>query len=475
MNINRAHRAGLVWLTFLYINIPLVLFYLYWLKWYWVLPTVLLFFAYTVFQANRLRTEPLEFTWGEIAKLLGLSGVLVLVSGISGVGGKSTFDIIHHLQKVYDFTQSSLPIYYEEPAAYASYYFGFYIVPGLLLGIVENISLVMGLWEWIGIYLGLTWMYLLLKRNFLHLLLLFFVSGFLSIMIPLIQGENLLTSPYFYFKDTRWNLLPMYLSLRWVPNQFIYTLILTGMLLYLQPKKLIHVSTLLLSGLFWTPFPTLVLGCIYLLRLYPVLLESSKRFLLSFFGINLFLASFLVFFLTANQTSTGIEFTLNSSDRWINYLGLIGGEILIFYLLLEPKYRKQNVLTLVMVLLLFLPLFKLGMGNDLYSRASLPLLMVLYLYFVKSLGTPSPRQVLRLVVLLFVAFLPLKYIGDNLRHFSLKPHYVPQEQYDTYDLIQRDYQSSAVADQYLMDTNSVFYKYLLDKKKAPQNSPGDLH
>jgi hypothetical protein len=473
--MNNKRQTGLVGLTFLYINLPVVLFYAYWLQWYWIFPTVVLFSAYSVYQCYKLGTETLQFTWKELLQLLILSIVLVLVSGISGVGGKSTLDVIHHLQKVYDFSQSSLPIYYDRPAAYASYYFGFYIVPGLVLGFAENINLVMGVWEWLGMFLGLSWMYLLLRRNFFLVGLLFLMSGLLSLFIPLLNGDNILTSPFFYFKDTRWNLLPMYLSLRWVPNQFIYTLIVTGMLLYLPQKKLLYMSTLLLSGLFWTPFPTLVLGCIYLIRVFPSLVSKNKKFLFQFFTVNSFLAAFLVLFLVANQTSTGIEFTLTTTDRWINYLWLIVGEILIFYLLLEPEHRKKKVVRAVMILLLILPLWKLGMGNDLYSRASLPLLMILYIYFLKSLKVASSLQTARWVVLLLVALLPLKYLGDNLRHFSLKPHYTPNTKYDTYDLIERDYQSIEVANQYLMDQHSVFYRYLLDKKIVPQNSPGDQH
>jgi hypothetical protein len=247
------------------------------------------------------------------------------------------------------------------------------------------------------------------------------------------------------------------------------------MLLYLPQKKLLYMSTLLLSGLFWTPFPTLVLGCIYLIRVLPSLVSKNKKFLFQFFTVNSFLAAFLVLFLVANQTSTGIEFTLTTTDRWINYLWLIVGEILIFYLLLEPEHRKKKVVRAVMILLLILPLWKLGMGNDLYSRASLPLLMILYIYFLKSLKVASSLQTARWVVLLLVALLPLKYLGDNLRHFSLKPHYTPNTKYDTYDLIERDYQSIEVANQYLMDQHSVFYRYLLDKKIVPQNSPGDQH
>ncbi len=467
------HRTGLIGLSFLYINVPLVLFYVYWLKWYWILPTVGLFSAYSLYQVYQLKSP--SFTVGEVLKLLGISLALVLVSGISGVGGKSTFDVIHHLQKVYDFSQSSLPIYYDRPSAYASYYFGFYIVPGLILGFMNNITLVMGMWEWLGMFLGLSWIYLVLKRNFLLLLLLFFMSGLLSLLFPLLQGDNLLTSPYFYFKDTRWNLLPMYLSLRWVPNQFIYTLIVTGMILYLPAKKLVHLSTLFLAGLFWTPFPTVALGCVYLLRIFPVLRASTWRFLVQFFSVNLFLAAFLILFLLANQTSTGMEFTLISADRWKNYFLLIGAEILVFYALLEARYRKRKITTLVLLLLLFLPLLKLGVGNDLYSRASLPVLMILYLYFLKSLTATSVLQGVRILVLLCGALLPLKYVGDNLLQFSMKPHYTPDKMYDTYDLIRRDYKSKTTADQYLMDQKSVFYKYLLDKKKVPQNSPGDLH
>ncbi|MCD8538912.1 MAG: hypothetical protein LRY55_03475 [Leadbetterella sp.] len=428
--------------TYLYINLPVALFYFFWLRapWGWI--AFLLFVAYSFYQIVSIRSDEynFRFTWPEVLMISGLCVILIVVSGISGVGGASTFDTSHHIQKVFDFSSSDPPIYYKNAAAYASYYYGFYIVPGLLLNSFGNITAVFFLWQFFGMFIGLSWLYLLLNRNYLHLILLFLVSGLLSFLAPLFRLDNFLFSPYFYFQDTQWNLLPMYLSLRWVPNQFIYTAILTGVIMYLKPRHLVHGSTLLISGLFWAPFPTLIMGVIYLIRVIPVLVKEKTASPSIFLVTNAFLVSFIFLYLIANQTSNSWEFSLTGSPRILNYISLVCFEILIFYGLTEPRFRQKTELKVALGILVLLPLVKLGAGNDLFSRASLPLLLILYIYFVKSLSYKTGKWPYRIVVMVLVSLLPLKYIGDNIRKFSLEPFYVPSEQIDTYSLIKKDYQ-----------------------------------
>lgn len=465
MTVSAFRQAIPVAMTYLYINLPIALFYLFWLKNPWAITAFLLFAGYSVYQVRTIRSEEynFHFKWSEILKILGLCIVLIVVSGVSGVGGASTFDTAHHLQKVYDLSHTELPVYYQNASAYASYYYGFYIVPGLLVNFVGNITPVLFLWELCGMFIGLSWLYMLLKRNFLHLILLFLVSGLLSFLVPLFNLENILLSPYFYFFDTRWNLLPMYLSLRWVPNQFIYTIILTGVVMYLKPGDLLKASTLLISGLFWAPFSALAIGIIFLIRVWPVLIKEKLPSLSVFLLVNAFFVAFIFLYLLANQTSNALEFTLTDPSRILNYLSLICFEILIFYSLTEPRYRQKTELKVTLAILVLLPLIKLGEGNDLFSRASLPLLLILYIYFIKSFSYKTRKRPYRIAVMLLVSLLPLKYIGDNVRKFSTEPFYVPSPSIDTYNLIKKDYQSQKIADQYLMNPNSIFYRCLLDK------------
>ncbi len=475
MTVSAFRQATPVAMTYLYVNLPIALFYLFWLKNPWAIIAFLLFSGYAVYQVMTIRSKDynFRFTWSEILKILGLCIILVVVSGVSGVGGASTFDTALHLQKVFDLSHTDLPVYYQNAAAYASYYYGFYIVPGLLVNFVGNVTPVLFLWELGGMFIGLSWLYMLLKRNFFHLVLLFLVSGLLSFLVPLFNLENILFSPYFYFLDTRWNLLPMYLSLRWVPNQFIYTIILTGVVLYLKPHDLLKASTLLISGLFWAPFSALTIGIIFLVRAWPVLIKKKLPSLSAFLLTNAFLALFIILYLLANQTSDALEFTLTGSARILNYLSLACFEILIFYILTEPRYRQKTELKVTLVILLLLPLIKLGVGNDLFSRASLPLLLVLYIYFIKSFSYKTGKRPYRIAVMLLVSLLPLKYMGDNVRKFSTEPFYIPSASVDTYDLLKKNYQSKKIADQYLMNQDSFFYKFLLAKspvKSSPSSS-----
>ncbi|MDT4875826.1 hypothetical protein FQZ97_1112240 [compost metagenome] len=151
------------------------------------------------------------------------------------------------------------------------------------------------------------------------------------------------------------------------------------MVLFLKPRDLVNTSTLLISGLFWAPFPALILGIIYLVRVVPALVKEKIASISIFLVVNAFLISFIFFYLTANQTSNSLEFTLTDSSRILNYLSLVCFEILIFYWLTERRYRQKTEMKVVLGILIILPLIKLGVGNDLFSRASLPLLLILYI------------------------------------------------------------------------------------------------
>lgn len=449
--------------SFVYLSFSTIYFYLFWLKAPWSYFTSLLFLGLSCIQLFNIISKEgeLSFSKGRIVQILSIALLITFLSGISGIGGMPSFDIRHHLQKVFDFSQIDSPIFYKEAFAYASYYYGFYIVPGLVFKHIGHINIVLFLWESLGLFLGLCWISHVFKGTILYILLLFLVSNLLSIVFPVINNESLLTSPFFYFQDTQWNLLPLYLSLRWIPNQFIYVFILIGIILTLKPHQLPNISTLLISGLFWSPFATLSIGIIYLCLTFKHLIR--QRYFFIYLLVNAFLAGFLVLYLLSNKSSTSIEFALESVANLKDYIVLIIFDVIIFYFLINKEFQKMPALIVSLILLLLFPLIKLGVSNDLYSRAILPPILVLYIYYIKSFSYRDSKYFFRIILLLSISILPLKYIGYSTLQLTLKPEFVPISSKNTYVLLKQDYPEKNVADQYLMNKDSFFYKYLLAK------------
>lgn len=459
-------------LTFIYINTSLFLFYQNWILSPLSYIVSSIFLLYSVFQFRKIEVEKDDkIRKVNLMSILLISIVLTLISGISGFGGISTFDINHHLQKVVDISQLDWPIYYSEPNTFASYYFGFYLLPGLLNSFLGNVKIITFFWDSLGLFIGIFWILIFFNSSLLRAVFVFCHSGLLSIIFPILNQEILFYSKYFYFSDVPWFLLPNYLSLRWVPNQFIYSLILVGVLLnFVNTKNIYYLTTLIISGLFWAPFPTLFIGIFYVVKLSNNFREKSQMFgydSFCYIVINLFLLSFVFLLLVSNETSQSFTFSITSTERFVEYLYLTIFEVLVFYLLIKKEYRKRADVVIAFVILIFLPLFKLGNANDLYARGSVPMILILFLYFIKSIDFTYLlhfRNVTRIILIVSLSFLPAKYFVYGLVNFKIDLEY--KKSRDVYTLIKKDYQSKKIADQYLINSNSIFYRYLLNKSNV---------
>ena len=454
-------------IIFLYINSSLFLFFLNWISTPYSFLISFVFLGYSVsqFLSINLVHYPV-FNRNHLYWIGFISLVLTVVSGISGLGGLPQFDINHHLHKIVDIGKLTWPIYYFDPRSFASYYFGFYTVPGLVYTFFGNVKLVAFCWELLGVYIGLFWIYLFFNKSILKTALVFGHSGLLSIIMPLFKNESLFTSKYFSFSDIPWFLLPNYFTLRWVPNQFIYGVIAIGLFLYFRKtKNLIYISTIVIAGFFWAPFVSLFFGLIYFVSLIHCLYRGYiawDKNLVYHLVINSFLLSIIFLYLISNQTSQSIIFLIDSKQRIINYCLVLFLEVLVFYSLIQKKYKLRIELLVALVSLITLPLFKLGNGNDLFARGSFPMIFIVFLYFIKSIKFNTTLvNIKRIVLLLLISILPAKYLIHSVLNFSFKLDF--KESRDVYIAIKRDYQSKKVADQYLMNSNSFFYKYLLKK------------
>lgn len=195
----------------------------------------------------------------------------------------------------------------------------------------------------------------------------------------------------------------------WVPNHALPSWLGIALILrHWKTPDLMRIAPWLLAATpLWSPLatvgllPFLVAGLNWKIDTWKAL---SIRSVLPWFGIALLLAAYV----TMDADSVPGGWALSGFDSMAEFLkSYVAFVILEFGLLLFILSRLNSVelpLGVAAVVLLVLPLYRFGVGNDLVMRSSIPALTVLALATIRPLttqaGHPVWRATLALVLLL---------------------------------------------------------------------------
>lgn len=281
--------------------------------------------------------------------------------------------------------------------------------------------------------------------------------------------------------------------LRWVFPQVLVIWLIT--LLFMEHKEFIQDYIPLM-------LPGILFGTLSFLGLIPIAFgiaieqlirtKCYKQWLKKIFSIpNLlslfFLGSVLVLYFYGNVVSEKPD---NISFHFVNYSGYFG-KYLIFCIIMVLAYAEciltkniKNILYyLVIAILVILPLFKMGIANDLVMRCSIPALFLLMLFIISYLQEYAKEEWHRiqnendakysistfvLVILLFIGSIhPMQelfdsIITDNFMTLGEEMSFGTMENFanrsmDAGDDVKFNYFS------YDIDTN-LFYNYVGRKK-----------
>ncbi len=414
-----------------------------------------------------LESSNQSYLW--IVSALAIILVWLMFSGVGGAGFQnSDYDASNALLK--DLIAKSWPLttLVDGASQKIVYYVGYYLpsaVVGKLFGWVAA-NVFSFLWTLIGVLLAFAWFIktsaIRLEKKAVKLVglaLIFCFAGGLDIIGAfLYKGDAFTLTQHFEFWPEIFQYSSQTTLMYWVPQHTIAAWLLTGMLVnYLcEPRNLKYLGMAVAAGVLWTPFG--VIGLSLFLLLIPVVYFSFNnsgylfnRKSMLFNVMALLIGGINLLYLASNQYSFDHGFIWHLVEDkaylfktiavfWVLEFILLAFVVMIYFWLAasadhvrDKKNTKfslsekmellkqrlnispiQFIVFLVSLLTLtLLPLYKMGVLNDLVMRASIPSLFVLWAFAGKAvMGTDiefTPRlRIIKILIgmILIIGFFP---------------------------------------------------------------------
>ena len=400
-------------LSYIYIALPVLIFFLGWMKLYLALP-VCLMILYAFWKASAAEQDLWYPVWNKDTILLAciIAGIIGLWVYFSGIGGM-TYQNSDHWWRNQTF---QILVEYDWPVTKQVmmedgvhtrgliYYIGFWLPAacvGKLFGLTAGYCFQL-LWAALGV--GLVYYYICayLKRLSVWPLFGLILFSGLDILGYYMIGRDLgqLTNTLHL---EAWSFLFQYsgmtTQLFWVFNQSIYAWILTALLMHQKNNR--HIILILSCGLLECTLPFVGMLPFALYKIWKNGFESSlpikaqwKSWFFGLFTIENVLAGGCIgiisyLYLMGNTAAQTIISMPEKITKGYIFLYLIFFIIEVgFYFLSIYRYQKNDSLYWITVLVLFVcPLIRVGSGIDFCMRASIPALFVLYLLVMRTWQT----------------------------------------------------------------------------------------
>ncbi|MGX7690032.1 hypothetical protein ACWA1C_22885 [Flectobacillus roseus] len=476
--------------SLIYLFIPNLIFTGAWFKDIISLPLACLLL---LFVFDSIRSELNQDKFSSPITYLPLKDIIVLL--LLGIGLCLVFGIGEYRQqtvdwgtnnfKVYDLVNYKWPTYYEKYNTFSSYYWAYYLPTaflGKLFGI-EFCRYIILLWSWIGVFLILMGLYKIgngLKFVFLFLL---FNNG--NTLMFLIQMLNI---PYLNqfvinsnvrladFNITFWS--PMIASLQWVPQHLIPAGVTTLLILNSENNKNYKLEILvLLCNIIWSPLICIGLLPVVIARYFDKIINPQFYKLIPYFVLMIvpFIPS--VLYLISNRAielSDTNGFIWTKSKFWIEgYVAFWFFNMAVWFFLIKKSLkssRQKQYLFCALGAFSLLPLYRVGMFNDLLLRGIIPSTFVLGVYVtqqIANLKIQSFKFIAYVCLLCFLSIPSFIRIVEGIRPSSPVTsiaHPFQGEMKNTMDFLKEVYTERALV-QYQLQSDSFCEKYLLDTKK----------
>lgn len=410
------NRDTLLYITLLYLYLPVVIFFYTWLKVWIAIPMMIICvwilyrFSVHLYQMNEEEKLPqIKIHIGLVAASLLLMLLWGYYMGWSG-GAPQAADWSKHNAVLRDLINYEWPVYYHaaEPAM-LTYYIGQYIIPafaGKLCGSFEAAQIVMYVWNCLGIVIIVYWLFLVtgaatFKKQLLAVCIFMFFGGLLPVaQIILTQWKGYPIGSQFdivhflnideYLLQYRNNLTNM----RWTFPQCSAAWICILLFMHYHKCKIYYAAILFPGMLFGTmAFLGLVLIAAADVIVDFILSKSKKSMLRELFSIeNLLMillpGGILLAYLSGNVFSEkpaeiGLSFVHYSGKNILVYLVFCICSFGVYAACIFKAYRKQPLFIIILILLCVFPFMKMGVWNDLCMNISTPAFFVLMIYVLK--------------------------------------------------------------------------------------------
>jgi hypothetical protein len=425
-------------ITFIYLALPVVFFFLGWLR----LSIGFVFTAILVWTFLRFWKEYPSDNGAE-ALSLNKNMPIVLVAGawvlLSGVGGYAFQNWDHHWRNAvfHDLINYDWPVIYSEPSSgpikMLVYYVGYWL-PAAWIGKwlgwgAANAALF--LWTWLGVTLvGLhlsrrlsTWTSILLLVFFSGMDFigaLFFVRETYPSLWPPVSHLEIWAEGLQYSSFTT--------QLFWVFNQAVPTWLCAVAILTKESRS--HAPLFWSFCFFFAPLPALGLLPFLLIEMLSPIWEDGKPLAQAFRDFltpstlaAVLLAGVSLIYFSSNTAAQTRGLQAVNVSRWLPFILLEGG---LLWLMLFPRHRNDARWLAAGVLLVFLPFLRLGNAGDFVMRASIPVLFYLMVWSGEALFLSPTKhvRVLMMALLILGAITPLYEINRSI-YRTAEYYFVP--------------------------------------------------
>lgn len=397
--------------SYMYLVIPIIIFFMGWIKLIYAIPLSIAVIV-AIIIANKKRENKDENQIISKKKILLISFLILIVCILAGQGGLFYQSVDHHWRNAIfrDLINSKWPVYYSFSDCYLDYYIGHWLVPAgiakIFLPFSENLAWWAGnicllVWSTIGVTLTFLWIINIIKeknkKNILIALAIFIFFSGLDILGLLITGGSIDSNLHIEWWANKYQFSSISTQLFWVFNQSIAAWLV--IMLFLQEKNVKNYFLLIILLLPYAPLPFVgaipLFACNGFKYLYKSIKEKElKKFWKEVFSIQNIIALICIlpiyyFFYSLNEATSQSGFRL--------YSGLLTFEeiskLIVFWFLeiglyaipMIKTYKKLALFWVSFIILIFIPLFKIGGGLDFSMRASIPALIVCMIFVIDFL------------------------------------------------------------------------------------------
>lgn len=482
-------------LCFFYLALPVIIFLLGWTKLFIAIPASFVIIACCLRASSRSDKIVLpKIIQGDISKIIFIFLLIVVWVYLSGIG-KFVFQNSDHIARNGMFeilVKHAWPVitsYTDESGATSTlgftYYIGFWLpsaLVGKLLGLRAG-YLFQDIWAVLGIFLFYL-LYCSYKKSYAYwpLLVFIFFSGL----------------DYFGYRLLHWDTLELtqVLHLEWWCIDYQFSSITTQLFYVFNQCIPAWLATMLLLTQKRSKYLVFILGCclltstlpfvgmipIFLVILFSKMAKNNslmmKDWLKDTFSFENVLGggvcgiiSFL--YLKGNSAAQNIEspqaaLSANSVTAMMDPRGILFVYLLFLllevgiYMLLIFRYKYNRVMYYVIgIIFLLCPLLRVGAEQDFCMRASIPALVILWIFVTDALSESYSKKQYPIFIALIItlcigAITPIHEINRTIYETEKRYHSITQIPADTSpeDAFFTGYNFSADV------TDSFFFKYL---------------
>ena len=408
-----------------YLALPLFIFICSWLNYFCAVPLAILFLLalYKIYRGKS--TASLEWKLDDKAAVTFavLASIWCFFAGI-GYFYYQSFDY-HFRNAVFrDLLTYDWPVFYDKANTPMVYYMGFWLVPALL-GKLSALFVQSAYWNFyianlflliyavfgtvlIFAHLSLALKSYSWKKSVLIALLFILFSGLDLIGIIFFRTQ---AQPFVVHLDG-WATFMQYSSFStamfWVFNQFIPIALIT--LLVFNERNIQNFGFLIVLALFFSPYPTVSLGIFMLAYAFQQFIQSTQKnnFLLTqifsipnIIGVFWLLPMCILYFMTNSDGIDRLWYIFDQTSPWRLLIFLLL-EFLLYALIIAPTYKKHLFFITSVILLCFIPFFRLDQQNNFCMRASLPPLIILAVYIFRFIFVKEQKRLAKILLLLLL-------------------------------------------------------------------------